>query len=131
MPNSSFLLAPQQGGFAFSPDGLRLAYVAQNADGKVLLWVRPLDSLEAQALAGTEGASFPFWSPDNHYVGFFASGKLKKIESSGGPPMTLCDAPNPRGGDWNQDGVILFTPNLNVPQPTSSKRESRAPRFLL
>jgi eukaryotic-like serine/threonine-protein kinase len=115
MPNSSFLLAPQQGGFAISPDGLRLAYVAQNADGKVLLWVRPLDSLQAQALAGTEEASFPFWSPDSHYVGFFASGKLKKIESSGGPPMTLCDAPNPRGGAWNQDGVILFAPNLNVP----------------
>ncbi|HXW61947.1 MAG TPA: protein kinase [Candidatus Acidoferrales bacterium] len=116
MPNASFLvLTPQQGGFAISPDGLRLAYVAQNADGKVLLWVRPLDSVEAQALAGTEDASFPFWSPDSHYIGFFASGKLKKIESSGSPPMTLCDAPNPRGGAWNQDGVILFTPNLNVP----------------
>jgi len=70
MPNSSFVLTPQQGGFAISPDGLRLAYVAQNADGKTLLWVRPLDSLEAQALAGTEEASFPFWSPDGRYIGF-------------------------------------------------------------
>jgi len=115
MPNSSFVQTPQQGGFAISPDGLRLAYVAQNADGKTLLWVRPLDSLEAQALAGTEEASFPFWSPDGRYIGFFASGKLKKIESSGGPPLTLCDAPNARGGAWNQDGVILFAPSLNVP----------------
>jgi Tol biopolymer transport system component len=115
MPNASFVVAPQQGGFAISPDGLRLAYVAQNADGKALLWVRPLDSLDAQALAGTDEASFPFWSPDSQYIGFFASGKLKKIVSSGGPPLTLCDAPNARGGAWNQDGVILFTPSLNVP----------------
>ena len=115
MPNSSFVLTPQQGGFAVSPDGLHLAYVAQNVDGKSLLWVRPLDSLEAQALAGTEDASFPFWSPDSHYIGFFASGKLKKIESIGGPPLTICDAPNGRGGTWNQEGLILFTPNLNVP----------------
>ena len=114
MPNSSFVLAAQQGGFAMSPDGLRLAYVAQNADGKILLWVRALDSLQAQALDGTEEASFPFWSPDSHFIGFFAAGKLKRIESSGGPVFTVCDAPNPRGGTWNQDGVILFTPNLNV-----------------
>jgi eukaryotic-like serine/threonine-protein kinase len=115
MPNSSFVLGAQQGGFAISPDGLRLAYAAQNADGKTLLWVRALDSLQAQALDGTEEASFPFWSPDSHSIGFFASGKLKKIESSGGPSFTVCDAPNPRGGSWNQDGVILFAPNLNVP----------------
>jgi eukaryotic-like serine/threonine-protein kinase len=115
IPNSSFVLTPQQGGFAISPDGLRLAYVAQNTDGKALLWVRPLDSLEARALAGTEEPSFPFWSPDGRYIGFFAAGKLKKIESSGGPPLTLCDAPNARGGAWNQDGVILFAPSLNVP----------------
>ena len=115
MPNSSFFLGGQQGGLAISPDGLRLAYVALNADGKALLWVRPIDSLQALALPGTEDASFPFWSPDSRMIGFFASGKLKKIEASGGPPLTLCDAPNPRGGTWNQEGVILFTPNLNVP----------------
>lgn len=108
MPNSSFVVRAQQGGFAISPDGLRLAYVAQNSDGKAMLWVRALDSLQAQALEGTEEASFPFWSPDSHSIGFFASGKLKKIESSGGPSFILCDAPNPRGGSWNQDGVILF-----------------------
>ena len=115
MPNSSFLLSGQQGGFAISPDGLRLAYVAQNAEGKVLLWVRPIDSLEALALPGTEDAAFPFWSPDSRMIGFFAAAKLKKIEATGGPPLIVCDAPNPRGGTWNQEGVILFTPNLNVP----------------
>ena len=114
-PNSSFLLGGQQGGFAISPDGLRLAYVAQNSEGKALLWVRPIDSLQALALPGTEDPSFPFWSPDSRTIGFFAAGKLKKIEASGGPPLTLCDAPNPRGGAWSQEGVILFTPNLNVP----------------
>jgi eukaryotic-like serine/threonine-protein kinase len=115
MPNSSFLLSGQQGGFAISPDGLRLAYVAQNAEGKVLLWVRRIDFLEALALPGTEDAAFPFWSPDSRMIGFFAAAKLKKIEATGGPPLTICDAPNPRGGTWNQEGVILFTPNLNVP----------------
>jgi Tol biopolymer transport system component len=116
MPNSSFLFMGQQSvGFALSPDGLRLAYVAQNADGKALLWVRPLDSLQAQPLVGTEDAGYPFWSPDSRYVGFFAGGKLKKIDASGGPSLTLCDAPNPRGATWNQEGVILFSPDIFSP----------------
>jgi Tol biopolymer transport system component len=71
-----------QGGFALSPDGLRLAYVALDADGKTRIWVRSLDSLEARALAGTEGATFPFWSPDSRFLAFFASEKLKKIDAS-------------------------------------------------
>jgi len=116
MPNSSFLFKGQQSaGFALSPDGLRLAYVGQTADGKALLWVRPIDSLQAQPLAGTEEAGYPFWSPDSRYIGFFAGGKLKKIDALGGPPLILCDAPNPRGGAWNQSDVILFTPNINSP----------------
>src|SRR5215831_7695365 len=93
MPNSSFLVGGQQGGFAISPDGRLLAYVAQGAEGKALLWVRPIDSLQALALPGTDDPSFPFWSPDSRMIGFFTSGKLKKIEASGGPPLTLCDAP--------------------------------------
>ena len=116
-PNSSFLLGGGMGGggFAISPDGLRLAYVAQNSEGKALLWVRPFDSLEALALPGTEDPSAPFWSPDSRMIGFFAAGKLKRIDASGGPPLTLCDAPYPRGGTWSQEGVILFAPNVNVP----------------
>jgi Tol biopolymer transport system component len=95
---------------AVSPDGHRVAFVAMSADGRYLLWVRSLDTLTAQALAGTEGASSPFWSPDSRLLGFFAGGKLKKIEASGGPPITLCDAPNNRGGAWSRDGVIVFNP---------------------
>jgi Tol biopolymer transport system component len=93
---------------AVSPDGRRMAFVATGMDGISLLWVRPLDTLEAQSLTGTEGASSPFWSPDSRFVGFFAGGKLKKIEVSGGPPVTLCDTPAGGGGTWSRDGVIVF-----------------------
>ncbi len=117
----SFILPPEKSSFDFlgrnggpltvSPDGRRLAFVATTAEGKRLLWVRSLDTLSAQALTGTEGASFPFWSPDSRFIGFFAEGKLKKIEASGGPSLTLCDAPDGRGGTWNRDGVIVFAPS--------------------
>jgi serine/threonine protein kinase len=93
-----------------SPDGRRITFVAGSLDGKYLLWVRSLDALTAQALAGTEGASSPFWSPDSTALGFFAGGKLKKIDISGGPPITLSDAPDSRGGTWSRDGVIVFNP---------------------
>jgi len=106
---------------AVSPDGHRVAFVAMSMDGRYLLWVRSLDTLTAQALAGTEGASSPFWSPDSRLLGFFAGGKLKKIEASGGPPITLCDAPNNRGGAWSRDGVIVFNPaNLVALQKVSA-----------
>jgi eukaryotic-like serine/threonine-protein kinase len=93
-----------------SPDGQQVAFVAISAEGKTLLWVRSLDTLTAQAVAGTEGASAPFWSPDSRSLAFFAGRKLKKIDVSGGPPITLCDAPDNRGGTWNRDGVIVFAP---------------------
>ncbi|MCA1604924.1 MAG: protein kinase, partial [Acidobacteria bacterium] len=94
-----------------SPDGLRLCFLANNAEGKRVLWLRPLNSLSAQQLAGTEGATSPFWSPDSRFVGFFAAGKLLKVEAAGGRPQTLCDASEDRGGAWNRDGVILFSGN--------------------
>src|SRR5207244_2331242 len=77
---------------AISPDGRRLAFTARDAAGKILLWIRPLDALTAQPLAGTDGAGWPFWSPDSRWIGFFAQGKLKKIDITGGPPQILCDA---------------------------------------
>src|SRR5467141_254804 len=95
---------------AVSPDGRRIAFVSMGTNGRYLLWVRSLDTLTAQALDGTEGASSPFWSPDSRFLGFFAGGKLKKIEASGGQPITLCDAPNNRGGTWSRDGTIVFNP---------------------
>ena len=93
-----------------SPDGHRIAFVAKSADGRTLLWVRPLETIAAQALAGTEGAERTFWSPDGRSLGFFVGGKLKKIDVSGGPPITLCDAPDGVGGTWSRDGVIVFAP---------------------
>jgi len=90
-----------------SPDGRTLAFTA-TVEGKRQLWIRPLDSLSARPLAGTEDADSPFWSPDNHFLGFFAQGKLKKVEASGGAPETLCDA-RLSSGTWNRDGVIVFT----------------------
>jgi len=91
-----------------SPDGQRVAFTATNAEGKRLLWVRPLDSLIAQPLVATDGARSPFWSPDSRFIGYFANRKLLKIEASGGRPQTLCDVAENGGGAWSRDGVILF-----------------------
>jgi len=99
---------------AISPDGNRLVMVAADSLQVGSLWIRSLDALAAQRLPGTEGALFPFWSPDSRYVGFFAVGKLKKIDVTGGPAVTLCEAVNGRGGTWNEEGVIVFTPSPNT-----------------
>ncbi len=93
---------------ALSADGRYLAFIA-NASGPNQVWIRPMDALEARALAGTDGATYPFWSPDGTYVGFFAQGKLKKMALGGGPPQILSDANDGRGGTWNRDGVIVFS----------------------
>ena len=95
--------------FRISPDGRHLAFAVQGPDAPLL--VRSLDSVELRALEGTEGATYPFWSPDSRYIGFFAQGKLKKVPLAGGPAQSLCDARDGRGGTWNQEGVILFAPN--------------------
>ena len=96
-----------------SPDGAFVAFTgaAGGLQTKTGLWVRPMDKLEAQMLAGTEGATFPFWSPDSRFLGFFADGKLKTIDLSGGAPLVLCDALFGRGGAWGANGVIVFTPD--------------------
>ena len=72
--------------------------------------MRDLESLESHAVPGTEGAIYPFWSPDSGSLGFFTQGKLKTTAIGGGSPRTLCDAVNGRGGTWNRDGVIVFSP---------------------
>lgn len=115
----ALIAAPEKMPFAFqvpdgapvlSPDGTRLVFPAYDSSGNLALWVRPLDSLTAQRLPGTDDARFPFWAPDNRQIGFFQNGKLNKIDVTGGPPVVICDAPNGRGGTWNRNGLILFAP---------------------
>ncbi|HEV2117052.1 MAG TPA: protein kinase [Terriglobales bacterium] len=94
-----------------SPDGNWLAFTAIAADGKIELWVRAMNSLQARVLPDTEGATFPFWSPDSHSVGFFSSeSKLKTIDLNGGSAQVVCDAQFGRGGTWGPGGTIIFSP---------------------
>ncbi len=104
------------GPVAISPDGRRLAFVARTAEDKNYIWVRPMDRPMATLLAGTEGAVCPFWSPDSRFIGFFAEGKLKKIDASGGPAETLCSTLVPVvGGTWSRQGQILFAAGYSQP----------------
>jgi serine/threonine-protein kinase len=95
---------------ALSPDGTRLAYVAIQS-GTQQLYLRAMDSLEARPIPGTEGGVSPFFSPDGQWVGFFASGKLKKVSVSGGAALTLGDAADPGGASWGSQGLIAFAPS--------------------
>jgi len=131
---------------AIAPDGNVLAFVASSTSGDKL-YVRMLNSLETRELPGTDGAAMPFWSPDSKSLGFFASGKLKRIDLASGLPTAICDVAAGRGGTWNQEGIILFNgvndgPLLRVqasggtPEPLTvldgTKRENshRWPEFL-
>jgi len=92
---------------AVSPDGRFIAMVLVEG-GKQQIWVRALDAAELTPLAGTDGASDPFWSADGSFIAFFADAKLKKIDRSGGPVQTLCEALAVVGGTWNRSGDILM-----------------------
>ena len=132
--------------FAVSPDGRKLAFTAE-LDGKVMLWVRALDELEPKVLTGTEFASYPFWSPDSQWVGFFVPNKMKRVGASGGPAQDVADAVVARGGTWSPEGIIVFCPrplgalyqvpaNGGTPQAVTSLDSARAevvhcfPQFL-
>jgi len=92
---------------ALSPDGKWLAFTAATG-AKIQLWVRALDSGAAQPLAGTDGAALPFWSPDSRHIAYFAAGKLRKIDPTGGVSTVIADTGVSTGGTWSSDGVILF-----------------------
>jgi Tol biopolymer transport system component len=101
--------------FSVSADGSAIAFVGIDREGRRTLWLRPLDRNHVEQLAGTEGAMFPFWSPDSRSLAFFARGKLSRIDVASGSVQTLADAPNGRGGAWSEDGTILFTPEGGKP----------------
>ena len=107
--------------------------------------MRDLSSGETRRLAGTDGATFPFWSPDSRWLAFFADGKLKKIEAAGGPVQVVCEAHAGRGGSWSRDGTIVFAPDIRGPlvkvpagggtptaatQPATAEDTHRNPWFL-
>ena len=122
---SRFFIQPPEGGeFSaapgrpapfprISPDGRRVAFSVADASGKRQLWIRTIDSLTAQPLPGTDGATWPFWSPDSRQIAYSANGTLMKVDANGGPPQTLCALSGPtilsRGGAWNADGTIVFS----------------------
>ena len=135
---------------AVSPNGHTVAIVGhREAERNNVIWIYEPGAQESTSLANTEGATYPFWSFDGQSLGFFADGKLKKLSLAGGPVQTLCDAPTGRGGTWNKDGVIIFTPSghlgvglyrisasggtptqITVPDKSSTEDSHRWPQFL-
>ena len=110
------------------PDEMSISHMALSRDGSMLVFVSPEESSalpmlfvqrvgspNVTPLLGTQGASYPFWSPDGAYVGFFANGKLQKIAIAGGTPQALATALAGRGGSWGSKGVILFAPDAQSP----------------
>jgi eukaryotic-like serine/threonine-protein kinase len=109
-PNTNFRLSDDNAGPpVLSPDGTTIAFTATGADGNVQIWVRPMNSLEAHPVQGTDSAIFPFWSPDGRSLGYFADAKVKTIDLNGGSATVVCDAALGRGGSWGPGGVILFS----------------------
>jgi Tol biopolymer transport system component len=132
---------------ALSPDGRRLAFPATDGNGKTMIWVQPLDAEAAAPLPGSDHGGLPFWSPDGRELAFFADGKLKRVDLTGGSPQTICEAADGRGGTWSPQGQILYTPDccsglfvvpasggvaqpLTTPDPARGELSHRWPQFL-
>jgi Tol biopolymer transport system component len=114
LPPADTEFAPvQAGALTLSPDGAQLAFLTGQGF-ETTLWVRDVSTGAVRQIEG-ERPSFPFWSPDGKYIGFFSAGKMKKVALAGGPVQILCDAPEGRGGSWSPKGVIIFTPNIFEP----------------
>jgi eukaryotic-like serine/threonine-protein kinase len=104
----------QVGALTLSPDGSKLAFLTGDGS-ETKLWVRDVNTGTVHQVENIERPTFPFWSPDGKYLGFFSAGKLKKVALAGGPVQVLCDAPEGRGASWSPRGVIIFTPNIREP----------------
>jgi serine/threonine protein kinase/Tol biopolymer transport system component len=132
------------GPITLSPDGTRLATVVRQS-GEEMVSVYDFRSGDASVLESTKGAGFPFWSPDGRWIGFFADGKLRKVDAGGGPAQQLAEAFQGRGGTWSRNGVIVFAPDIRGPlmkvsenggpvtavtQPDSAEVTHRNPYFL-
>ena len=135
---------------AVAPDGRTVAVIGrQESERAKSLWLYEIGARRGKNLPDTDGADFPFWAPDGKSLGFFAEGKLKKLDIAGGPVQTICDAPSGRGGTWNKDGVIIFTPSgqladglyrvsanggaptrISMPDATRGEDSHRWPEFL-
>ncbi len=109
------LSAVSDGTPALNPAGSRIVFVGRPQEGRQHLYLREIDTGEFRSLDNTDGASFPFWSPDGRWIAFFAEGKMRKIPSGGGPVQILCDARDGRGGSWGSTGTIVFAPEIQGP----------------
>jgi hypothetical protein len=120
-PDTQFVSVGTYAGPAMlSPDGRRVAFLATSIDGRPRLWIRDLGSGARQAVAGTEGAYYPFWSADSEQLGFFADRKLKKVHLGNGAVTSLCFVTHGAGGTWNRDGTIVFAGLNGVLQRVSA-----------
>jgi len=113
LPRGLAFLQGWGGHTVISPDGNTVGFVGVDSTGRQALWTRSLHSDDPVMLTGTDGAEYPFWSPDSRSLGFFAGGKLKRVDIIGSPPLTLADAPSGRGGAWSPSGFIVFAPFVN------------------
>jgi serine/threonine protein kinase/Tol biopolymer transport system component len=111
-----------------SPDG-RMVVFGTLAEGKQVLWIWPLASLEGKPLEASAGET-PFWSPDSKFLAFFAGRKLRTIAVSGGGPQTLADAPYPRGGTWNGEGTLLYGANDRIYRVAADGSSHRQETYL-
>jgi len=113
---TAFVTTPPDSGVpVLSPDGTKLAFVARDSKGYLFLYLRSMNSLTAHQLPGTMGGIHPFWAPDSHNLGFFADGKLKRMDTNDGQVQELAAADRGRGGAWSRDGTVLFTANISGP----------------
>jgi Tol biopolymer transport system component len=130
MPRGVEYVSGLGGHAAISPDGTMIVFAAIDSQFQRMLWVRPLNMPEAHMLGGTKDAEYPFWSYDSRSIGFFAEGKLRVIKASGGPVLSLANAPLGRGGAWGSSGIIVFSPSVSDPNLSAVPAAGGAPTIV-